>query len=305
VTETALAALVIILAGAAARRAGVLGPEDGPVIVRLVIYLFLPPLVFRIVAGADLEPALILVPLAGWVIHLILLGLSLGTTRGLRVERPRAGALAVASAVGNTGFFGLPLIAASGGGFSLPAAVMYDTFCTGLVTWTSTVAVARAYGEGGHRGRISLGPLATAFLLPPNWALAAGLVVNLAGAGDLPSVVERPCELLGDAVLPLVMIYAGVLLDVAGLGRLWRQVSVVAAVRLVLAALLGLGVGLAFRFAGATLHTVVLMAAMPTAMLSLVIGTEFRLRADLIAAAVVTTTVVSTLTLPTIRALLL
>jgi len=304
VTETALGALVIILAGAAARRAGVLGPEAGPIIVRLVIYLCLPPLVFRIVAGADLEPALILVPLAGWVIHLVLLALSLGTTRGLRVERPRAGALAVATAVGNTGFFGLPLIAASGGGFSLPAAVMYDTFCTGLVTWTSTVAVARAYGEAGQRGRISLRPLARAFLLPPNWGLAAGLVVNLAG-GHLPRVVERPCELLGDAVLPLVMIYAGVLVDLGGLGRLWRQVSVVAVVRLVLAAILGLGVGLAFRLAGATLHTVVLMAAMPTAMLSLVIGTEFRLRADLIAAAVVTTTVVSTLTLPAIRALLL
>jgi predicted permease len=53
------------------------------------------------------------------------------------------------------------------------------------------------------------------------------------------------------------------------------------------------------------MHTVVLMAAMPTAMLSLVIGSQYRLRPDLIAGAVVVTTLLSTLTLPAIRALLL
>jgi predicted permease len=48
----------------------------------------------------------------------------------------------------------------------------------------------------------------------------------------------------------------------------------------------------------------VLMAAMPTAMMSLVIGGWFKLKTDVIAGAVVATTLLATLVLPLIRALL-
>jgi malate permease and related proteins len=303
VTATAVGALLIILAGAAARRAGLASPADGPLLVRIVLYLALPCLVFLIVVRAELAPALVLVPVAGWIIHLALLASALAAGRVLRLERPAAGALAVASAVGNTGFFGLPLIAASGAGFSLAAAVMYDTFATGLITWTSTVAVASAFGEGAPR--LALRPLVRAFLLPPNWALVAGLIVNGAGVHDLPTLVERPLEILGAATLPLVMIYAGLMLEVAVLRGIWAEVGAVAIHRLILGAAVGLAVASALGLEGGTMHTVVLMAAMPTAMLSLVIGSQFRLRPDLIAGAVVVTTLLSTLTLPAIRSLLL
>jgi malate permease and related proteins len=302
-TATAIGALLIILGGAAARRAGLARPEDGALLVRIVLYLALPCLVFLIVVRAELRPALVLVPVAGWTVHIVLLASALAAGRLMRLGRPSAGALAVASAVGNTGFFGLPLIAASGSGFSLAAAVMYDTFATGLITWTSTVAVASAFGEGAPR--LALRPLVRALLLPPNWALVAGLIVNGAGVDELPALVERPLELLGGAVLPLVMIYAGLMLEVSGLRGIWAEVGVAVVHRLVLGALVGLGAAAALGLEGGTMHTVVLMAAMPTAMLSLVIGSKYRLRPDLIAGAIVVTTLLSTMTLPAIRALLL
>jgi predicted permease len=307
VTATAVAAPIIIIAGALARRAGLIEPRQGPVLVRLVINVFMPPLVLVILLRADLEPDLALVPVAGWLVHLSLVALVLGTTRGMRLQRPRTGALVVAAAVGNTGFFGLPLIAASGPGFSQAAAVMYDTLCTSLVTWTSTVAIASAYGDAHPTTRIEPRLVARSLLLPPNLAAALGLFLNLVGvrAEDLPRYILRPLELLGGAVLPVVMIYAGVLLEVGVLRRVWRQVSFVTVVRLGVAALLGLGIGLALGFGGATLHTVVLMAAMPTAMMSLVLGSKFRLRTDVIAGAVVVTTLLATLTLPAIRSALL
>ena len=62
---------------------------------------------------------------------------------------------------------------------------------------------------------------------------------------------------------------------------------------------------MAFQFEGDVLHTVVIMAAMPTAMMSLVIGARSGLRADVLAAAVVVTTVLATVTLPLWRAALL
>ena len=273
-------------------------------LVRVVIYLALPALVFLILVEADLDGALILVPVAAFAIHGLLLILSRVATRVWGMERPRAGALIVATAVGNTGFFGLPLIAASGDEFSLPAAVMYDTIATGLITWTSTVAVASAFGRADHEPKVSYGDLGRSLLLPPNWALAAGLAFNLAGIDELPGPVERPLELMSAAVLPLTMIYAGLLIELRGLPRLWGEVSYAVVVRLGIAAVIGLGVASVLGLSGDILNTVVIMAAMPTAMMSLVIGARSGLRADVIAAAVVVTTLLLTATLPVWTAVL-
>lgn len=304
-TATAFGALVIILAGAVARHHGIIRREDGPLLVRLVIYLALPPLIFLIIAEADLEPTLLLVPVVGYALHFILLGIVSVSVRVWGMERPRAGAMVVATAVGNTGFFGLPLIAASGSGFSLPAAVMYDSLCTGVITWTSTVAIASSFGRGEGEPRMSLRDLGRILLLPPNWALAAGLLVNLSGLGDLPSGIERPMQILAGATLPLTMLYAGVMIDFRGLGRLWPEISYVTVVRLGLSAVIGAGLAVAVGLEGDVLHTVVIMAAMPTAMMSLVLGTRYGLRSDVLAGAVVVTTLLATITLPAWRAVLL
>lgn len=304
-TETALGALLIILTGAVARHFGVIRREDGPLLVRVVINLTLPPLIFLILVRADLSGALLLVPVAGLAIHAILVALVSLSVRVWGMERPTAGALIVVGAVGNTGFFGLPLIAASGSGFSLPAAVMYDSLATGVITWTSTVAIAGAYGRADAVPRASMGEVGRSLLLPPTWALGAGLAVNLLGAGDLPAIIERPFDLLGAATLPLTMLYAGLMIEVRGLGRIWGELAFVTVVRLGIATLVGLLVAEAMGFSGDVFNTVVIMAAMPCAMMSLVIGTRSGLRSDVLAGAVVVTTLLSTLTLPVWRALLL
>lgn len=303
-TATAIGALLIILAGAVARRAGVLRRDDGPLLVKVVIHLALPPLIFLILVRSDLDGALILVPVAGFAIHGLLVGFVALSTRVWGLDRPRAGAVILATVVGNTGFFGLPLIAASGDGFSLPAAVMYDALATGIITWTSTVAIATSYGRPAGGPKVSFGDLGRSLLLPPTWALVAGIAVNLSGI-DVPASAERPFEILGAATLPLTMLYAGLMLDLRGVERLWRELGYVIVVRLGLATLVGVGVATAFGFEGDVFNTVVIMAAMPTAMMSLVIGTRSGLRTDVLASAVVVTTLLSTLTLPVWRAVLL
>ncbi len=303
-TATAFGALLIILAGAAARHFGLLSRDDGPALVRIVIYLALPPLIFLILVRAELETALLLVPVAAYIIHAILLVLAYGSCRIAGLERKRTGAIMVTVAVGNTGFFGLPLIAASGEGFSLAAAVMYDALATGVITWTSTVLISSSFGGEGH-ARLRWQDLVRLLWLPPNLALMAGIAVNLAGVDELPLAVERPLELMGAAVLPLVMLYAGLLLEVKGLERLWADLGYITIVRLGLAALVGLAVATALGLEGDVLNTVVIMAAMPAAMMSLVLGSSYGLRSDILAGAVVVTTLLATITLPLVRSLLL
>lgn len=304
-TETAFAALLIIIAGAVARHLGLIRREQGDAFVKVVIHLALPPLVFLIIVRAELDAALLLVPVAAFAIHGVLIGVTWLATRLWGMERPRAGALIVATAVGNTGFFGLPLMAAAGEGFSLPAAVMYDALATAIITWTSTVAIANHYGRADGEARVRLVDVGRALLLPPTLALVAGLAFNLAGVSELPRFAEQPLEILAGAVLPLTMLYGGLMLEVRGLARIWREMVFVVVVRLGLATLIGLGVARLFGFTGDVLHTVVIMAAMPTAMMSLVLGARAGLRSDVLAGSVALTMVLCTLTLPLWRALLL
>jgi predicted permease len=306
VIATSLAALAIILAGVAMRRLGLLRAEHAEGLVNVVLYAAMPALVFQILATADLRAELLLVPLAGYVIHLVMLGLAFLTARLWRMDRVTTGSFVVVTAVGNTGFFGLPLIAAAGVGVSLPAAVLYDSLATGIITWTSTVAVATTFGGTGAGGpRVDWRGLARGLSLPPTWALVIGLAWNLGGLGTPPEFVERPVEILAAAVLPLVMLYAGLMFDLAGLGRARAEIAAATVGRLVVGPLVGLVVGLAMGLSADKLHTVVLMSAMPSAMMSLVLGVRYGLRADLLAGAVMVTTLLCTLTLPLVRWLVL
>lgn len=302
-TATAVGALAIILLGWLARRLGVLRETAGPMLMQVVIYLALPALVLQIMVTSDLEPNLLLVPLVGFALHGVLVVAALGAARLWKLDRPSTGALIVASAVGNTGFFGVPLIAASGANLSVAAAVMFDTFCTGILTWTSTVWISGRFGQVSAE-RAPVVSMWRNLLLPPTWAMALGLGLNLGGVRNLPEVVDRPLTILGAAVLPLVLIYAGLVIEWDGIRRAWRNVGTVVVIRLVISPLVCLAFALAIGLDGDVLRTTVLMAAMPTAMMSLVIGGWFKLKTDVIAGAVVATTLLATLVLPLIRALL-
>lgn len=299
-TATALGALLIILTGMVLRRTGVLRAEHGEVLVRVVLYAGMPALVFRILARADLHADLLLVPVAAFLVHGVLLAVCAGAARLGRLDRPTTGAVLVSTAVGNTGFFGLPLIAASGAGFSQPAAVMFDALATAIITWTSTVAIVSHFGDNG-RARVDLRALVSGLTLPPTWGLVAGLCWNVAGLGEVPDLLETPLGILAGAVLPLVMIYAGLMVDLGAIRRVWALVSAVAVVRLAIAPVIGLGACLLLGIGGTVMHTVVIMAAMPTAMMSLVLGARDGLRSDVLAGAVVLTSLLCTVTLPLMR----
>ena len=302
-TATAVGALAIILLGWLLRRLRVIRPKDGPMLVQVVIYLAMPTLVLHIMVTSDLQPALVLVPLVGFAVHGVLVAVALGAARMWKLDRPSTGAVIVASAVGNTGFFGVPLIAASGAHLSVAAAVMFDTFCTSILTWTSTVWISARFGDPSGDAAAARAVWRN-LLLPPTWAMALGLGLNLAGVRSLPQIIDRPLGILSGAVLPLVLIYAGLMIEWDGIRRAWRDVGTVAVIRLAISPLICLVFAWAIGLDGDVLRTVVLMAAMPTAMMSLVIGGWFKLKTDVIAGAVVATTLLATLVLPLIRALL-
>ncbi len=160
--------------------------------------------------------------------------------------------------------------------------------------------MAEAYGRTDAAPRPRSREVVRHIVNAPNCALPAASPSTWLGIRRPARLVSRPFEILGAATLPLTMLYAGLMIEVRGLNRLWPEMSYTVVVKLGLSALIGAAIASLLRFSGDVFNTIVIMAAMPTAMMSLVIGARSGLRSDVLAGAVVVTTLLATLTLPAV-----
>ncbi len=209
--------ILIALTVAAASAAGVLVHRRHPAraggwaqaLLRVMLGVLVPPVVFfnlaRLELTADVGAGIAL----AWAVVLAVgvLGHVLGT-RVLRLERPQTGSLMVASVHGNTGYLGLPLVAALLGPDALDEAVAFDVLVMTPLFLIGLFGIGAAYGtEGGA----TLGGRVRAFLTrnPPLWAAVAAL---LAPDGLAPDVLVDASRVLVFALLPLGFFVVGITL---------------------------------------------------------------------------------------------
>jgi malate permease and related proteins len=304
VIETAFSALVMIAIGMLLRRFGVVKREHASILVQLTLYVLLPALVLDIMVGANLDWGLVLVPFVAFAATAVMAPLGLLFARSLRLGRSATGAVILMVAIANTGFFGLPLIAASGGDYSLPVALMYDALGTGVLIWTFNPLVASWFGRGEMEDAVGVRRAMSGLLLPPMWALVIGLILNLSGVRDLWDFVQFPVQYLAAALLPVVMLYAGMVLDWSGIADNWRIIAGVSVLKLALMPLVAFGAGYVLGFRGGDLETLTVLGAMPSGMMALVMGAYYRLPVSLLAGGVAVTTVLALFTIPFITAVI-
>lgn len=302
--ETAFSALIMIAIGVLLRRFGVVKREHAPILVQITLYVLLPALVLKIMVGADLDWGLVLVPFVAFAVTAVMAPLGLMLARAMRLGRSATGAVILVVAISNTGFFGLPLIAASGGDYSLPVALMYDALGTGILIWTFNPMVASWFGRGEVEDAMGMRRALSGLLLPPMWALIVGLILNLSGVHDLWDFVQFPIEYLAAGLLPVVMLYAGMVLDWSGIADNWRTIAGVSVLKLMLTPLVAFAIAFAVGFRGDQLDTITILGAMPSGMMALVMGAYYRLPVSLLAGCVAVTTVLSLLTIPFITAVI-
>ncbi len=300
----AFSALIIIGLGVLLRTVGVLKREQAPILVQVVLYVLLPALVLDIMVGAQLDWGLILVPFVAFAVTAVMAPIALVFARSMKLSRGAIGGVILMISVANTGFFGLPLIAASGGEFSLTIAVMYDAIGTGIIIWTFNPIVAAWFGRGEVEAATGIRQSLKGLLLPPMWALIAGLILNLSGVHSFPEWIQTPIGYLGGALLPVVMLYAGLVLDWSGFAENWRTIAGVSVLKLALMPVVGFAIAYAVGFRGNDLDTLTVLAAMPSGMMALVMGAHYRLPVNLLAACVAVTTVLSLVTIPIVTAVI-
>ena len=134
------------------------------------------------------------------------------------------------------------------------------------------------------------------FKLPAIYAIAAAFLVRILGM-ELPVVVFQPVNLLSQAAIPMMLVVLG--FQLAGEIRLERLFSLAMALMLRLLVSVPLAYG-ATRFLGLddlSQSVVIIVYAMPVAVFTIILSTEFETNPKFVTNAVVISTLASTLTL--------
>jgi predicted permease len=264
----------LVLCGYLAARARFLPDSAIPGLNGFVLFFALPCMLFRF--GAALPVRQLLDPVVIVVYVTAALAMVFGTiaaTRSAQVGMKDAAFGALTAAFPNTGFMGVPLLAALLGA---PAAGPVITTVLVDLLITSSLCIALAHEReraGSGLAADVLRALRGALRNPLPWAIALGMAASLAGL-RLPGPVDTVVKMLADAATPVALFTIGTVLWRAGQhaqGRTpVRLYLPLALIKLLVHPLLVLAVGALAIALGAplspfTLSVLVLAAALPSA----------------------------------------
>ena len=263
-----------------------------------VLHFFLPALAFGLVATASVDRSFLVVPLTAVVVTLAGLAAGIAVYRFLPLFRttPRAaiGVLLLSATFGNVTYLGLPVITETLGARYGYIAILYDLLATTPILLTIGMLTAARFGSGGA---VSLAAsLKRVLRLPPLWGVAAGI-----GAHALPvpppQVVLDAAQLMGKAVIPVMIFTVGLALDFRDIRRIPVAIPALA-LKLFLAPALAWWIAKEAGMGGDVLKGIVIEGAMPVMVLSLIVADEFELDVPLAATCIAVSTVAVFFTLP-------
>ena len=265
-----------------------------PTLSRAAFYLFSPMLIFDSLVTSTATTAefgqIALVALATTAIMWIL-----GTiaARPLRLEGPTQAAFILSLLLMNAGNFGLSVNLFAFGQPGVDRAAVYFTISAALSSSLGVYLSAR----GRAPARMALRQAAG---VPLVYAAILGLAVNLTGL-PMPEPVMKAAHTLGQAAVPTMLAVLGLrLVETLQDERRsihWPAIAVVTVGRLVVAPLIALGLATLIGLQGLTFQVTVLETAMPTAVITTILATEFDSDPSFASVAALATTVAS---LPTI-----
>lgn len=194
----------------------------------------------------------------------------------------------------NNGNMGLPVVTFALGTAGLERAVVYMIGSSFLMF---------CFGPAIIQGKGILQGLKLILRLPLLWAILCGVCLRLFSI-KFPFELDKGIQQLGAAAIPIALILLGMQLSETRF-QPGIQEFLSAIARLLVAPLIAYGVGKVLQLELINLQVLVLQSAMPTAVGSFVLVSEFGGDRELVAKAIVTSTLISFITLPIVLSLLI
>jgi malate permease and related proteins len=287
---------IFLVAGAGYLLSRNLGVNSRP-ISQLSFNIFSPCLIFVLITKNELGnteilqmmfyPA-ILVLLVGTVTYLV--------GRAIKLERRLLIATTLAAMFMNAGNYGLPVNLFAFGELALAHASLFFVMMS-ILTYTVGVVIA---SMGSYGFKESLAGLVK---IPAIYGVVLAFVFSNLNL-TLPIPVDRTVTLLSNAAIPSMLILLGMQLQRVQWNGYPRALALAGTMRLLVAPLVATGLSLLLGIAGPARQAYILEAAMPTAVFTTILATEYDLEPAFITTAVLMTTLISPLTLTPLLALL-
>ena len=207
----------------------------------------------------------------------------------LKLATPLSRAITAIIMFPNNGNMGLPVVTFALGTAGLDRAIVYMIGSSFLMF---------CFGPAIIRGKGILEGFKLTLKLPLIWAILFGTSLRLLSI-KLPWGLDKSIQQLGAAAIPIALIVLGMQLSQTKFQPKIKEFLVVLA-RLIVAPAIAYCVGRLLQLETLDLQVLVLQSAMPTAVNSFIIVTEFGGDKDLVARAIVTSTLMSFITLPII-----
>lgn len=266
---------------------------DARSLSRTAYFVFIPAFVFNIISEAKINSELALQMLSFILVAQIavaLLGFLVG--KALRQSREITAAFVLIATFGNVGNFGLPLIVFRLGETARTFATVYFV-ATVFISFVICVGVASWARSGGVTAVFSV------FKTPALIALIPALVFNITDV-EVPIFLSRLSGLLGQAMIPVMLITLGVQMGEIPKIKINFNVFAASTVRLIGGPVLALLIVPYFGLEGLERSTGILQAAMPAAVLASIIALEYKLLPEFVTTTVLFSTLYSILTLTVI-----
>ena len=260
-------------------------------------YILIPAFTFNIISQASI-PIQTAARMIGFVgtTHLIFVFIGLAAAKLLKASREMTAAFVMVLVFANIGNFGLALIDFKLGSEALVPATIY--FVLVVVSAFIICVAAAGWASGGKMTAV--------------WAVfkTPGLIVVLPAllfaVGDVPQplILKRVVGLLGNAMIPTMLIILGLQLADAGRLRLTRDVLVATMLRLVVGPIVAFLVVDLFGITGLARATGILQTSMPVAVIVSIIAMEHDVAPTFVTATVFFSTLCSLASLTVLLTLL-
>lgn len=279
--ETVIPVFTIILVGYAI---GKIKKVEIQPFVDLIVYIAAPCLILSSIARSDInltEFSTIAIAALAIILSMAFLALLI-----LKLTKWGKNGLCLPMTFGNTSYLGYPVALFAFGMDGLSRAVVYDMM-NSLIIFSLGIYIIH------HRNELK-----EAFKVPLLYAVVIGLIVNLLNIA-IPSAIFKPIEMIGLITIPLALLVLGYKLTEIKLEGV--QTALLASVFKILGGFsLALIIINLFSIEGLTKDIILLQAAMPSAVMSMILASKYERDASLVASVVLITTMIGMVTIPLI-----
>ena len=271
---------------------------DPKMVSSMMFNVFSPALTFYALYSRDISGGEFLRMYGATLVLLwIVAGTSLLILRLQNAQGAERAATLLATFAFNGGNFGLSIVSFAFGEEALSWAVI------AFVAGSTTAYTLGVYTASNGRASIK-DSLLNVLRTPPIYALVAAFALKGLGINELPPAIDRSVKLLADASIPLMIILLGLQLGELGTLTRLRLIFTGTTIRLLLAPMIGVVIASVFGLTGDARTAFIVQAGMPTAVMTIVLATEFDTDRDLALNLIMATTLISPITLSIIIYLL-